>query len=344
MTVKRNSKAEYKALKLDISNNSLGRLYVLRGREEYLREYYLREMKKLVLKDGLEEFNYKKLDGDKLSMDELYAAVDALPVFSERTFVEVRDFDLSFPGEEQQARLIDLLSDIPEYCCLVFVYDTLEFKVGGASKVSAALKKFGSIVEFSEQDQSDLFNWIGRRFAAAGHEIGVKEKEHLILTCGLLMAGLIPEIEKISGFAKGKRITIEDIDAAAVPIPEAYIFKMTDAISAKNYDRAAGILGELLQIKESPVKILAVIGSQLRKLYTAKAVLDANESQSRLIEIADIKYEFIAKRLLSSAKSFSTEWCRKAVKLCAAYDFEMKSPGRDDEDLLKQLLIELAVC
>lgn len=344
MAEKSEAKTEFAALKAGISSGKIGNLYVFKGKEDYLREYYLTVMRKKVLGDNFEEFNYKRFINEKLTPRELSAAVDTLPVFSERTFIEVRDFDLFAEGEQRQNDIIALLSDIPEYCCLVFVYDTIEYKVGRAAKINAILKKFGKTVEFTEQSRSALFEWIDRRFAALGKEIGHQEKEYLVFMSGALMTGLISEIEKIAHHAKGKRITAADIDAAAVPIPEAVVFKMTDAISQKDYDKAAGILGTLLQLKEEPIKLLAIIGSQIRKLYVAKIALAEGRDAAYIKTCFEMKSSYPATLLMQSAKRFSVQWCRNAVELCAEYDFKMKSSSFDDEDLLKQLILEFALC
>ncbi len=58
------------------------------------------------------------------------------------------------------------------------------------------------------------------------------------------MTNLIGEIEKIGAYAKGGRITREDIDAD--PQLDAVVFRMTD------FDRAASVLGELYQMRSRP--------------------------------------------------------------------------------------------
>ena len=52
----------------------------------------------------------------------------------------------------------------------------------------------------------------------------------MIFLCGDLMTNLIGEIEKIGAYAKGGRITREDINAVATPQLDAVVFRMTDAI------------------------------------------------------------------------------------------------------------------
>ena len=92
------------------------------------------------------------------------------------------------------------------------------------------------------------------------------------------MTGLASEIAKIGAYAKGRRITREDIDAVAIPRLDARVFQMTDAVTARDFDRAARVLGELLDQQESPIMILSVLGRHLRQLYTARLALERGHS------------------------------------------------------------------
>ena len=74
-----------------------------------------------------------------------------------------------------------------------------------------------------------------------------------------------------------------DIDAVAEPVLDARIFDMTNAVTARNYDRAAGVLAELLRMQMEPIAILAALGKELRRLYTARLALDGGkEHEQRL--------------------------------------------------------------
>lgn len=335
---------EYEKLKRDLAAGSPGTLYVMYGKETYLRDETLASLRSLILAEGFEEFNYKRFEEDKTPVREIAAAVDTLPVFAARTLVEVRDFDLFGADEARRAELLKLVSDLPEYCCLVFVYDALEFRKGSDTKLYNAVKKNGSIVEFSNKGQSELLEWIRERFNSLGKDISRQDAEYLVFLCGSMMAGLYTEIDKIASYAREKQVTRSDIDAAAIAVPEAVVFKMTDAIADGNYDRACGVLSELLRSREPPIKLLAIIGSQIRKIYTAKLALGAGKNALYLMDIYGMRSDYPAKKLLNSAKRISLEWCRRAAAACADADMRLKSTSADGEEELARLMVELALC
>ena len=163
--------------------------------------------------------------------------------------VQVTDWDVYKLPEEQRTALIALLEDFPDYCCLVLVYDQLEYKPNKTyKKLYAAMDKAARAVKFEEQSQGEILKWVSRRFKAAGHTIDVATAEHLIFTCGSLMNGLIPEIGKIAAYARGERITKADVDAVAAPVlealglPPAEIAYAGDSGTDVTFARAVGFL------------------------------------------------------------------------------------------------------
>ena len=193
MAEKKTAAKGYQKFKADLAAGTLGEVYIFCGEESYLREYYLKEVQKKLVPAGFEEFNFHRVAGKGLTMEELTEMTEAMPMMAERTLIVVTDCDLYKLGEEQRTRLIALLDDFPEYCCLIFVYDLVEYKPNKTyKKLYAALSDKAQEVRFEPQDKSDLINWIARRFRATGHDIDARTAEHLMFTCGSLMTGLVP--------------------------------------------------------------------------------------------------------------------------------------------------------
>lgn len=335
----------YLALRRDIASGSLGKLYIFHGEEAYLRSYYLDEMKKKLIPEGLESFNYHTLEGKACSADALSQLVDCLPMMSERTLIVVTDYDLYKAPENERRAMATLLSELPDYCCLVFVYDIIDYKKDARMKLLAsAIQTHGVVVKFERQKQGDLVDWIHRRFRALGHTIDTVDAQYLIFLCGDLMTGLISEIEKIGAFAKHNRVTREEIDAVAVPQLDAVIFQMTAAITEKNFDKASLVLADLLHMQEPPIRILSVLGKQLRQLLSARLALQNGKQTTYLMELWGMRSSYPAEKLMTAARRFPLSWCRNAAIRCAETDLAMKSiRGADSRDLLVAFLLELSL-
>lgn len=345
MATEKNEKLPgYEELHRQVQSGSVGNVYIFQGEETYLMQQAVAELQALLVPPGFEEFNYHRLSGKGLTVQEVIEAVEAMPMMAEHTFVTVTDMDIFKLDEPQRTALTALLGDFPEYCTLVFLYRQIPYKKDARlKKLASALAEHAQEIEFAQQGQQKLFRWVRRRFAAMDKEIDDNAVEHLLFTCGSLMDGLVPEIAKIGAYARGKRVTVADIDAVADPVLDAEVFQMTDAVAAGKYDSAAELLAELLRMQEEPIRILAALGKMLRQLYTARLAIDGGKDRVWLKDLWRMKSDYPARKLLDSARNVRRDWCREAVKRCQVLDRRMKSErNMDSEGELKLLLMELA--
>lgn len=341
MAQKKRQDAGFLKLKQDLAANALGNLYLFHGEEDYLRDYYLTQTRKTLLAEGMEMFNFHQFQGKELDLQTLVDCVDALPMMSERTVIFVYDYDL-FENESRRNRLEQLFQDLPDYVCLIFIYDLLPYKSGGNTKLGKLVKKVATVVEFQPQQQSDLNAWIRRHFKALGKEIDNSTAEYLTFLCGGLMTNLGSEIQKVGSYASGVRITRADIDAVATPVLDAKVYELSKAVSARNFDQAALVLGELFQMNEEPIMILAVLSGQLRQMWSARLALEQGKGQDYVVDLWKLRSSWQAGNLMRSARQFDLKWCRNAVALAAETDLAMKSTGLDRKELLIDLLLKLA--
>ena len=334
--------AGYQQFKKELSSGCPGQLYILHGEETYLRDYYLGRLKELLLTGGMGEFNHHQISAKEMSPHRLEEVMDCLPMMAERTLITITDYDLFKAGEKDREAYVKLFSQLPDYCCVVFVYDLIPYKGDARTKLAAAIKKNGLVVNFTRQEQGDLVDWVRRRFRALGKDIDSRLALDLIFLCGDLMTNLIGEIEKIGAYSKQKHITKADIEAVATPQLDAVVFRMTDAIGEGNFDKAMSVLGELYQMQEPPIKIMWSLGKQMRQIYSARLAMEQGRGTSYVASLWGLK-PYPADKLMGSARRFSLKWCRRAVVKCGQTDLAMKSPGQDGQELLTSLLLELSM-
>lgn len=334
----------YEELRAALQSGGPANVYIFFGEETYLMQQAVEQLRALLVPAGFEEFNYHRLSGKGLTVQELTEAVEAMPMMSQSTFVTVTDMDVFKLDEAQRTALVSLLEDFPEYCTLVFLYRQLPYKKDGKlKKLTAAIAAHTTEIEFAPQGRQKLQKWVRRRFAAFDKELDDNTIDHLLFTCGSLMDGLVPEINKIAAYAKGKRVTVADIDAVADPVLDARIFDMTNAVTARDYDRAAAVLAELFRMQTEPIAILAVLGRELRQLYTARLALDGKKDAVWVKELWRMTSAYPATKLMEAARSVSRPWCRDAVRRCQTLDRRIKSERNlDAEGALKLFLMELA--
>lgn len=327
-------------LKKQLKEGKFANLYVLYGEEVYLRDYYVGELKKKVVPSGFETFNLREFQGKDFSAQQLEEALDCLPMMAERTMVFVSDWDVFKQNEETRTQVLQMMEELPDYCTLVFLYDILEYNGDKRTKLATTMAEKGVFVNFARQSASDLTPWVQRRFRSLEKEISPALVQDLLFLCGDYMGNLVGEIEKIGAYASETEITKADIDAVATPHLDAIAFAMTDQMALGNFDRALKILGELRQMQEPQIKILGAVSRQIRQLYQCKLALAQGKNVAYVAQLLGVQ-NFVANKVVSSAKGFTLEWCRGAVLLCVETDLQMKTAGTQEERLT-QLVLELA--
>lgn len=334
-------------LKQDIKEGSYGRLYFFCGEEHYLRDHYLQQLKKKLLDGPAEDFNYHRFTQENMDLQALADAVEAMPMMAEYSLVQVDDYDLSKLNEADREVLTGILSDIPDYCTVVFVFDTVEYKVDARQKKLAEVLSRGLKVEFLRQSQRELNGWIRRHFKAYGKDIGDRQCEYLTFITGGTMTALGAEIGKIAAYASDAVVTDQDINAVVIPVLDAEVFDMTDAIAAGDYEKAILKLRTLLQMQEEPIYLLAAIGSGLRRLLYARACMAAGKGADGLAELLKAStgrapHEYVLQKTMTTARRVSDRFCERAVTLCMETDEKLKSFSGSDERTLELLLLALA--
>ena len=328
-------------LKTALKNKDLGRLYFFHGEEVFLLHHYLGQMKKLLLDELTESFNFHRLTNETFDIRSFADAVENLPMMAENTFVQVDDIDLFKMNEGDRTKMIDILSDIPDYCTVVFTYVTAPWKPDKRLKKLWEAVDGGNIVEFAKQDQRDLIAWVTRHFAAHKKRISTDLCAYLIDITGGTMTALSGEIDKICAYSGADEIRKTDIDAVTEPVLDAVVFQMTDLLSAGRYDQALVKLQQLLKMQQEPLAILGAVGGHFRRIGTARTLLENGRNSSELQKLCGIP-DYPARKTMEAARKFSASFCRKAAQLVIETDYKMKTSFDDSERLLEMLILQLA--
>ena len=333
---------QLQALKAQLKAKELGRLYIFHGEETFLLTHYLGQMKKQLLDPLTESFNYHKLTGETFEIRALADAVENMPMMAEATLVQVDEIDLFKLPEGDRAKIIEILSDIPEWCTLVFTYETAAWKPDKRlKKLWEAIEENAMIVEFAKQDQRDLIAWVTRHFAAHKKSISADLCAYLIDITGGTMTALAGEIDKICAYSGADTIKRSDIDAVTEPVLDAVVFQMTDLLSEGRYGDALLKLQQLLKMQQEPIAILGAVGGHFRRLSAARTLLDHGKTSAELQKLCGIP-DYPARKTMEAARRLRPEFCRKAAELILETDWRMKTSFDDSERLLELLLLQLA--
>ena len=329
-------------LKQQLKNKQPGRLYIFHGEEVFLLKHYLGQLRKQLLDPVTESFNSHRFNNENFTLQEFGDAVEAMPMMAEHTFVQVDEVELFKMPEAERNKMGEFLSDIPEWCTVVFTYETVEWKPDKRlKKLWGSIEENATIVEFARQDQRDLVAWITRHFAARGKRISTDLCVYLIDITGGTMTALGGEIDKICAYSGAEHIHRSDIDAVVEPVLDAMVFQMTDLLGQGSYAAALEKLQTLLKMQQEPLAILGAVSTHYRRLGTARTLLDYGKNASDLAKLCGIQ-DYPARKSMEAARRVRPEFCKRAMELILETDYAMKSSFDDSERLLELLILQLA--
>jgi len=364
MAEKKVADNSYDVLTASLKSGQIGKFYIFHGEERYLLEHSLGDLRRRLCPGGLDGFNYRRMEGKDVRISDLDDAINTMPVYAERTLVEIHDLDIfkgrkkaepeadseAIVAEKKSVRDDDtkkqqyaaLFADIPEYACVVIIFNTLPYMPNSKQKPDKDILNCAQVVEFAAQDQAKLTNWINRRFMALGKRISKQDIEYLALITDGHMASLVGEIDKVAAYSDSEIITRADIDAVVTPVLNAFVYKLTDAILARRHPEAMRILDELFLMREPAQKILFSISLKLRQLLAARVCIDNGAGRKELMDMCGIRYDFQASTLMGTARKATLKRCCGMVLQCAEAAYDLNSTVEPEARLI-ELLAQLAL-
>ncbi len=334
--------AEYSLdrLKTDLKSKQPGSFYIFHGPEAYLRDYYLDSLRKLLVEDFAEAFNYHRFSPETISLQAVADSVNAIPMMSPTSMVRIDDVNFFAIGEDA-ADYAAIFSNLPSYCTVVLVYDTVEYKPDRRKKTIAEALELAREVCFQQPSERELISWIARHFKKLGKQITVDDAVFLIRRTGGDMTTLSAEIEKLGAYETEPAVSRRSIELLVEPVLEAAVFDLSDAVAAGRYETALQILHILLRRQEEPVVILATIGSQLRRIVEANRLRAAGKGKNDLMKLCSVS-SYPAQKAMEFSRRLSAEFPEKAVELCLEADRRMKTSFDDPKRVLELLVLQLA--
>ncbi len=339
--IRKQETLDYTALKRELKSKGPENLYMLWGPEDYLIADFVSSLRDICVSAEMRDFDAKRLNGPLPDARDVEDALNAMPFFGGRTFVELRGVDVN---KCRDARTAELLSDIPDWCTVVITLPAGAEPDGRLSLIKQ-LKKNGRAIEFTSQKGALLYNWITRRFQAHGKRIDKTVMDRLTAVSGELMNQLIPEIEKISAYTAGEQITAADVEKLAHHLPEAVAYDMTNCIANRDYDGAAACMTELLAGDAEPIEVMGIIGWQIRRLYAARVILEHGGGAAQVRDMLGIYNDYAVRQTTETARRLTLRELARDVRHVAEYSMKFREQGSVITELeaLKELLILIAM-
>ena len=268
--------------------------------------------------------------------DRLYRMVAARIDRRLQRRVEASDIVQEAYAEAAQ-HLAEYLDDPSDTACVVMTADKLD----GRAKLAKTAKKKGYLIDAKPLRGQELREFIRAEATAREHNIAPQAIETLLDAVGDDLAAIDDAMERLSLFVgAGQRIDADAVMRCVTRIRVESIWSLVDAIGLKDRRKGVAAAQSLLDDREPPLRLLAMVARQLRIVARMREALSEGLRPQEAAKRAGAP-PFKASDLTESARRFTADSLGRAFALIAETDRALKGSKRPPDVILQDAVLEL---
>lgn len=319
-------------IKSDIEKQTFSRMYLLYGEDEYMRNLYMKRLKKELLGDG-DEMNCSIFNGKDIDVDELISVAQTMPFFAPRRVIVTNNSEIF----KSACSIPDYYDSFPDTTYFVFN----ENEADKRSRMYKLVKNKGYICEMKGLNADNLMGFIASRLGSAGINITKDNAKYILDKVGTDMYKLANECDKLIAYV-GKRedmaVNTSDVDAICCITLENKIFEMIDDLAFGRRDMALKKYMDILALKEAPAKILRLITRHYSILYILYKGRAGGLDNDRLCKAAKIP-SFALRKYMAQLGQYNEMKLKSVIEQCVDYEEKFKTGNMTD-----QIAVDILMC
>ncbi|MFZ5946014.1 MAG: DNA polymerase III subunit delta [Bacillota bacterium] len=334
---------EYMSLINSIKRGVIAPVYLFFGTEKLLMEQSLTRLKGQVLPEGLEAFNYDKLDAEKLPLGQIIDVANTMPVMSEKRVVIVENayFFSAQKGNETKiddSLLLAYLANPNTNTCLVF---KILGKADKRKKIFKAMEEKGQTIEFISPTGEQLERWIQAYLNQFNKKLAPDAFNYLAILAKEGLDILQKELDKLVTFGWNEAIiTLPMVQEITTKNSEINVFNLVDQIAERNGKKALELMQTTLAMGEAPLKLIHLLVRQFRMIIIAKDLVSQGFSEKQIREKLQVQ-PFILGKVLGQGRKFTMEQLVEALGTLLEVEVQLKSGGGQPAELMENLVLNI---
>lgn len=300
------------------------------------------EMINKYLQSEKDDFNYVKYNLYETEITPIIEEALTMPFFSDKKAILVQNAYV-FTGEKVTKELNQntdqLLEFIEKYDGEnLIVFEVYQNKLDERKKLTKTLKKNGQLKKVEQMSEEEIKKWIQSKLNDNFKDIKQDALNNLIELTGINFNIISQELDKLMLFL-GDRPTInkDDVNQIINRSLEQKVFLLTEYIQKRQKNKAIQLVKDLINMKEEPIKLLALITSNYRLYYQCKILSQKGYSGQQIAKTVNV-HPYRVKLALGQVRHYQLEDLLNIINSCAETDYKLKSSYMD-----KQLILELFI-
>lgn len=316
---KRGSGANYDAFMASLTRGGLSPVYAFVGENAYQAHQGLEELRRRFPPESVDTFvgdEPAESIFDQLRTVDLFVARRLVIVLRGDVFLRTNSDGVLFYLEHPSAGSV-----------LALVAEKFDARTRLAKQIIAA----GQLVDCPKLYSDRIPDWVKGRFRLRGKTCGAGVAEMLVEELGEDLFALESEIEKLCTYTdQRKQVELADIKALVGHDRRWEVFALTDAVGHRDGGRAVAILVDMLEEGEAPERIVAQLAWQLRRLLSARRLVEAGREEEIARELR-VHPRFL-QGFLEQVRQFDTNELVRLYHRLGQTDLALKT-GRFDRNL-----------
>ncbi len=328
----------YESMLSLIKQEKIYPVYLLYGKENYLKEDILKKLRKRLINPAYRELNYKVFYGEKISINVVINDLKILPLISEHKLVVIKEAEnINKNDEKKLVNYFNQLNSKNIFSTLIIIY-----KEGRPNKeLITAIKRIGIIANFNITDKGKLALWIKSKFRQSNKKITQEALFYLQSIVGPDLARLFNEIEKIDIYTKDHKIIEKEDVMITIGGSEAVnIFKVLDSVGNKDIKNAIDGLVKLNQGNLHHLSIFAMIYRQIKLILQTKLLIAGGFNFREVEKKLKLPY-FVVEKIIKQSKKYTFKEICKSYELLNIADLAFKDSQQEPKIILEELVMNI---
>ncbi|MDQ7194004.1 DNA polymerase III subunit delta, partial [Staphylococcus felis] len=265
-------------------------------------------IQKYLKKVPKDDFNFVKYNLYEANINQIMEEAMTLPLFSDKKVVLVQNAFI-FTGEkipqEMKTSLTQLINFVENYDSdTLMIFQVHSPKLDERKKLVKSVKKVANIKKIEQLSEEEMKAWISSYLQKEGKAINQEELEYFLGLTGIHYRIIQQELDKLLLYI-GERPTIskKDIELIVNRSLEQNVFLLTEYIQKGQKEKAISLMKDLIQLKEEPIKLLALITSTYRIYYQTKILSEKGYSPTQIAKTINV-HPYRVKLALSQSRKY----------------------------------------
>lgn len=352
---------KYWDLSKELKSGKLRNAYLFYGDDEGFINSLTSNIRKASSVSPDDIFNFVRLDGQKVDLNELINAINTPPMMGDRKYIEVFRADFltgsrSIKDSSEKIKVIqEVLENPPQDIVLVVYYtyengqDKNDTKIKAIEK-KADLKRSAVVRLPSMAKESNKTNSMRNEIIEETVK-HVFNKRHIEIPKFVIpyvrdsfesgIEVLENDLEKILNYAIDREVRKEDFDLMLTKTGTMHIFNLTTLVVQGKTKDAIELYNELLPKMKHPMDFIATMGARLREAYTYKVAMVSKKNINEIMGIVKSPFEWLVRQKVEEYKSLSLERLSKMFDLLVEGEVRLKTNSQNapkDVEILIMML------